>query len=141
MSIVIPQSTYEPIAPGIYTGKITQIEAQDGQFGPQLKFTFQLDPFEGYEAGKQQHAWCSQKFNAKTKLYAWTQAVLGKLPPDYAFDSDDLIDKQVTLVIGNRYSGDGNQLFDFVESVKPRQQKRNPEPVQHELGVSSAIPN
>ena len=139
MSIKIPQSTYEAVEPGVYPGKITDIQEEDGAYGPQLKVYFLLDPFEGYEAGKQLYAWCSKKFSPKSKLYSWTQAIMGRISPDYVFDSDDILEKPVLVVIDNRFSADGSQLYDYVESLKPLPKKRNSE--HSGLGVSATVPN
>jgi len=139
MSIKIPQSTYEALEPGVYPGKITDIQEEDGAYGPQLKVYFLLDPFEGYEAGKQLYAWCSKKFSPKSKLYSWTQAIMGRISPDYVFDSDDILEKPVLVVIDNRFSADGSQLYDYVESLKPLPKKRNSE--HSGLGVSATVPN
>ena len=139
MSIKIQQSTYEAVEPGVYPGKITDIQEEDGAYGPQLKVYFLLDPFEGYEAGKQLYAWCSRKFSPKSKLYSWTQAILGRIPSDYVFDSDDILNKPVMVVIDNRFSADGAQLYDYVESLKPLPKKRNSE--HGTLGVSATVPN
>lgn len=138
MSIKIPQSTYEAVEPGVYPGKITDIQEEDGAYGPQLKVYFLLDPFEGYEAGKQLYAWCSRKFSPKSKLYSWTQAILGRISPDYVFDSEDILNKPVMVVIDNRFSSDGAQLYDYVESLKPLPKKRNSE--HSGLGVSATVP-
>jgi len=138
MSIKIEQSTYEAVEPGVYPGKITDIVEEEGLYGPQLKIFFFLDPFEGYEGGKQIYSWCSRKFSPKSKLYLWTQAILGRITPDYVFDSEDILNKPVMVVIGNRYSADGSQLFDYVESLKPLK-KRNSE--HSGLGVSASIPD
>lgn len=141
MSIKIEQTTYEAIEPGVYPGKITDILEEDGQFGPQLKFIFLLDPFEGFEDGKQLHSWCSRKFSSKSKLYTWTTSILGRLPSDYVFDSDDILNKSILVVVDNRFSTDGSQLYDFVESLKPLPKKRNPEQgTQGTLGVSASVP-
>ena len=139
MSIKIQQSTYEAVEPGVYPGKITDILEEDGIYGPQLKVFFHLDPSEEYEDGKQLYAWCSRKFSPKSKLYLWTQAILGRIAPDYVFDSDDILNKGVMVVIGNRYSADGSQLFDYVESLKPLPKKRNSE--RGGLVVSASIPD
>ena len=138
MSIKIQQSTYEALEPGVYPGKITDIQEEDGAYGPQLKVYFHLDPTEDYEEGKQIYAWCSRKFSPKSKLYTWTQAILGRITPDYVFDSDDILNKPILVVVGNRENADGSQVFDYVESLKPLPKKRNSE--QGTLGVSASVP-
>ena len=138
MSIKIPQSTYEAVEPGVYPGKITDIQEEDGAYGPQLKVYFLLDPFEGYEGGKQLFSWCSRKFSPKSKLYSWAQAILGRITHDYFFESEDILEKPVLVVIDNRFSADGSQLYDYVESLKPLPKKRNSE--HSGLGVSASVP-
>ncbi len=73
MGITVKQTRIETLPEGVYEAIIAKIEAADGQFGPQLKFTFELTEPEG----KTLTGWCSQSFNVKSKLYAWTRAALG----------------------------------------------------------------
>ena len=119
MSVKIERTKYEPIPEGIYPASIVAIDLDDtSEYGSQLKFKFQLDPFEGYESGKELHAWASARFSPKSKLFKWTQSILGNVPDDYGFDSDDLMNKRVLLVIGRNVKPDGTE-FDKVESIKP----------------------
>ena len=133
MSIKIQQTKYKPVPQGIYAATVENIEAESGQYGPQLKFTFKLDPFEGYEDGRQMLAWCSQKFSPKSKLYIWTSALMGKIPDDYTFDSDDLINKKCLLVIGQRTSSNGGE-YDHIEKIKPLRPQKSLEDVNQSLG-------
>jgi len=73
MSITIHQTFFELIPTGRYLAKIVAIEALDGQFGPQLKFTFKLPPNEQGES-RTMLGWASRKFNNQSKLYEWTKA-------------------------------------------------------------------
>jgi hypothetical protein len=119
MSVRIERTKYEPIPIGIYPASIVAIDLDDtSEYGSQLKFKFLLDPFEGYESGKELHAWASARFSPKSKLFKWTQSILGNIPDDYAFESDDLINKRVMLVIDHNVKPDG-AVFDKVESIKP----------------------
>jgi len=45
--------------------------------------------------------WCSQSFNVKSKLYAWTKAAFGgrDIPPDWDLDCDKLLNREVLLVV------------------------------------------
>ena len=52
MTIKIDQTKYEPVPTGRYSAKIVDIEETEGQFGPQLKFTFELPPDEDGENRK-----------------------------------------------------------------------------------------
>lgn len=119
MSVKIQRTKYEPIPEGIYPATIMTIDLDDtSEYGSQLKFKFLLDPFEGYESGKELMAWSSARFSPKSKLFKWTQSILGNIPDDYNFDSDDLLNKRVLLVVGRNIKPDGGE-FDKIESIKP----------------------
>lgn len=66
--VTIEQEYYEPIPTGKYPAKIKTIEEADGQFGPQLKFTFDL-PTNENDDPRTLLGWTSQKFSNKSKLY------------------------------------------------------------------------
>ena len=122
MSIKIEMTKYEAVDPGIYPGKITSIDEEEGKFGPQIKFTFELETDNGDQ--KTLIGWTSKRFSKKSKLYSWTTSLLGVLPDNYTFDSDDLIGKEVLLVVGLRHGTDGVTLFNSIESIKPMNQKK-----------------
>jgi hypothetical protein len=131
MAVQLPQTKYEPIPEGVYPATIVDITLDDTSvYGSQLKFKFLLDAFEGYENGKEMIAWAGAKFSPKSKLFQWTQAILGKkIPEDYDFNSDDLLDKRILLVIGRNIKPDGRE-FDKVEGIKPlREAAAKPAPI------------
>ena len=141
MSIKISQSRYEPIPSGIYQAKIEAIEPENGIYGPQLKFKFVFASLEGFQEGKFLHAWCSQKFTPKSKLYSWTASILGKIAPDYIFDSDDLLNRDVMVVIGQHMGSDGVTLYDIIEAIKPVSTTESPksaEEINQQLGEAEA---
>lgn len=113
--ITVKQSKYDPIAAGKYVAKIGELEEESGDYGPQIKFNFDvLDPAGG--ANKAITGWCSMKFNPKTKLYLWMQVIMGDIPGDYEFDSDDVVGKKVYLNI-IEVPGD-NGVFNKIESIE-----------------------
>lgn len=118
MTIRIEQTIYEPVPTGRYSAKIVEIAESDGQFGPQVKITFELPPDEHGET-RTIYGWCSQKFSSRSKLYDWTKAALGGGPieRDYTFSSDELIGKKVTLSITEENGDLG--LFNKISSVLP----------------------
>lgn len=118
MGIEIPQTKNEVIPVGEYPATIDNIEDADGQFGPQLKFTFSIA--SGPYADKVLSAWCSKSFNVKSKLFAWTKAVFGgvDIPEDYNFDSDQLVGQKVMLTVIKKQSPDGAE-YNKVDSVSP----------------------
>jgi hypothetical protein len=98
MTIKIVQTVVEVLETGKYPAKIASIEEADGQFGAQLKFSFELPNPKGGE-NKILVGWTSQKFTPSSKLYLWTEAAFGAITRDYEFNSDDLLGKKVTLVV------------------------------------------
>ncbi|MFC2052842.1 hypothetical protein ACFLV7_00890 [Chloroflexota bacterium] len=118
MSITIEQTVYEPVPTGRYSARIIEIAESDGQFGPQVKITFELPPDEHGET-RTIYGWCSQKFSTRSKLYEWTKAALGGEPIDriYTFDSDDLVGKKVTLSVTEENGELG--IYNKISSVMP----------------------
>ena len=108
MEITIEQVYYEAIPTGKYPAKIKEIEEADGQFGPQLKFTFELQPDENGEH-RTLLGWASKKFSNKSKLYAWTRAAMGgnTIDRSYTFKSGDLLGKYVHIVVVEEESDNG----------------------------------
>ena len=136
--VTIEQTYYEPIPTGKYPAKIKEIVEADGQFGPQLKFTFELQPDEDGE-NRELSGWTSQKFSNKSKLYKWTKAVFGGNPVDrsYTFKSEDLIGGMVLLTVVERESEDG-EIYSKVDGLsayqKPSQQPSQPPAPPEYLG-------
>ncbi|OGO27116.1 MAG: hypothetical protein A2W33_07045 [Chloroflexi bacterium RBG_16_52_11] len=124
MTITVERTHYEAIEAGVYQAKIADVEdVPDGQFGPQLKFTFLVD---GFEPEVKLLAWASKKFSDKSKLLKWTEAALGRLPADAAFDSDLLIGKSVQLnvILKTTASGEVNRVDDVLPLPRPVNQQR-----------------
>lgn len=114
MSVRIAQTATVTHPLGEYEAEIGAINEVEGQFGPQLKFTFMLDDPEGNVVSLP--GWTSMIFSSRSKLYGWTQAALGgdKIPREYNFNSDDLIGKSVLLTLTVHQREDGstyNKIF------------------------------
>ena len=90
----------------------------NSQYGPQLKIRFMLEDVPSHENGKELSTWCSAKFSPKSKLYRWTNSILGRIPEGYDFNSDDVLNKKVLVSIGRKIGSDG-QEYDRIEDVKP----------------------
>ncbi len=127
MSIKVEQTHNVCIPVGEYPAQITSIEETDGQYGPQLKFTFTISGGE-YQSTTIT-GWASRTFSEKSKLYAWTKAAFGgvEIPPDYNFDSDAVLKRRVTLVIIKRASDDGAE-FNKIDAVLPLKKPTPPRP-------------
>lgn len=131
MAITIAQTVFETIPCGRYPAKIVAIVEEVGQFGPQLKFRFELPKGEGGSA-RILYGWTSKKFSNQSKLYDWTRAALGGAPidPNYVFNSDDLIGKKVFITVLEEQSDRG--AFNKIQSMFPYQPKTQqaPPPLQ-----------
>lgn len=123
MSLVINQTRYELLPVGEYVAAISAIEADDGKFGPQVKFEFEIQ--NGDYAGQTLLAWASAKFSPRSKLYGWTRAAFaGDIPPDYDFKSDDLLGRNVLVTVVVRPNEEGAE-FNRVENIRPYRPKRH----------------
>lgn len=103
---------------GTYTATVASIEPTEGQFGPQLQWDFRL------EDGSSQRAWCSTSLSPKSKLFAWSRALLGEVPD--TLDTDDLIGLPCRLSIVLKTKDDGSEFnkVDAVLAPKPGQKRR-----------------
>lgn len=117
MGIYVEQTVYEVLPTGEYPASINQIEEVEGQFGDQLKFEFAIQG--GEHDGTTLLGWASKKFSNKSKLYKWTKAAFGAdIPPNYDFDSDDLLDRKIVLTVVVNTKDDGSE-FNRIETVRP----------------------
>jgi hypothetical protein len=131
MGYTIELRHIDVIPAGEYPAKITNIEKDDGRFGEQLKFTFNLQPGDNGER-RELIGWTSYVFSTRSKLYKWVRAALfdgGQIPRGYVLDTDDLLGKPVILVVTKKLSEEGDE-FNKVDDVLPyRQQEPPPEPM------------
>lgn len=99
MGITIKQTRSVTIPPGWYRGIVMGITEVEGEYGPQLEWTFMLDGFED----KLIRAWTSTIFSPQSKLFSWVEAVFAKtIPPSYDLDTDHLLGKAVDVRLEER---------------------------------------
>jgi len=123
MGIKIEMTKYEPIPAGVYVAQVGNVEEAEGQFGSQLKIRFDLlDPdFDD----RSLTGWTSCKLSPKSKLWAWTKAAIFSghdIPDGWSFDSDELLDKRVQIVVSAERGSDG-EVFNKVKDVLPLRQR------------------
>lgn len=112
---VIQQTVYEVLEAGEYGATVSQIETADGQYGPQLKWQFSL------EGDRRLSAWTSQTFSAKSKLWKWTAAALGRdIPRGYTLDTDFLIGRPVRVIVTVTPGRDGEDYNRIGDVLPPR---------------------
>ena len=115
MAVILEQEQIVIIPTGDYRARVDWVEEVEGQFGPQLRFEFELvdEPWEG----KALMGWASAKINRRTKLYKWTRAILGRtIRESEPFNSDKLVGKECRLSILVELRDDGSE-FNKIASV------------------------
>ncbi len=116
MAIKINQTTYELVPTGEYPAVIDDVEYSDGKFGQQLRFRFAL---QGQYQGRILSGWTSPTFSPNSKLYGWVRSALGggPIPKGQEFNSDEIIGKQVILVVVQKVGENGP--YSRIEDVRP----------------------
>lgn len=139
MGITITQTAGTVIPTGEYPAKIVSIEETTGQFGPQLKVKFMLSGAPDID-GTTTSAWYGQTFSPKSKLFALAVAAFGgrAIPATYNFNSDDLLNRSVRVVVVEKQKPDGS-TFSKVDSVKPAK-SANGTPAQAAQAAPSPVP-
>ena len=116
MPIIIEQAQYTIVPTAEYKARIVEIDEDEGQFGPQVKFSFII--LGGEYDGQTLLGWCSAKFSSQSKLYHWTRAAFSAdIPTDYSFNSDDLLNRKVALTVVIKQKDDGSE-FNRIEDVR-----------------------
>ena len=116
--VTCEKTIYEALPAGTYPAQLVAAEEADGQYGPQVKLTFEIT--SGELAGKKLLAWASLRYSEKTKLYGWTRAILGHAPE--WFDSDDLLHKPCRIVVSEKLGDGGDVIHNKVDNVLPARQ-------------------
>jgi hypothetical protein len=109
---------------------IDTLEQTDGQFGPQVKFTFKDDTshLEETDGETMLTAWSSAKYTEKTKLFKWARAALGaEFNPDVDFQASKMTGKRVLLSVEKHISATGTE-FNKVGEVMALPRVKKPQP-------------
>ena len=110
-SFKIPKKTITLIDDGVYQATIESMEKGAGNYGEQIKFTFNL----GNDCKLM--GWTSTNYSEKSKLFGWAKSVLGDtFDPKADFDTDWLLGKRVLVQVSKRMGNDGN-TYNKIESV------------------------
>jgi hypothetical protein len=104
------------IPTGEYMAAVLSADVEAGQYGPQVRFNFQIE--DGPAAGQLVTAWASARFSSTAKLYRWAAALFGQsIPGDYDLDTDHLIGRRCRLTVVEKERPDGS-TFAKVEAVR-----------------------
>lgn len=91
-------TVHETIEMGAYDARVKSVEDVEGQFGPQVKFVFEL--VGGDYDGQTLWGWCSATYSTQSKLYDWTKAILfgGNAPPlGHILNTNDFVGRPVRI--------------------------------------------
>lgn len=107
MKLEVTDSGFEPHDEDRwYAGTLLKIEPDEGQFGPQLKWTLDLDEDDDE---REQFAWCSQKLSPKSKLFKWIKGLTGRKPTvGEVIDVDQFASMRVACMFEQYLDGEGN---------------------------------
>lgn len=119
------QVIHETLPAGQYPAKITDIELdEDGQFGPQFKFIFNLPTGEDGEK-RALTGWTSDVFSNRSKLYSWCRVAVFNgedVPRDYILNTDDFLGKYVFRLVTVEKREDGTK-FNKIKEMMPYHQQ------------------
>ncbi len=112
------------LEPGDYPAIITEIDETTGEYGPQFQFQFVVLDKEGEQTDQEIRGWASAKWGEKTKLYKWSQAILGKRcpKPGEPMDTAKLLNKRCDLrVVEKMSSQPGGGMRSSIAEIYPYQ--------------------
>lgn len=114
------------IIEGLYWSKINTVEATEGEYGPQVRFEFDLGEVRDVE-GNVEHrtlqGFTSQKLSPggkfpMSKLWRWALAM--GLDPEAGFETSDLLERQVLLKVTIEPKKSDGTMINRVDIVRPQ---------------------
>jgi hypothetical protein len=110
---------YEPLPPGLYVGKLSDIEPRESATGEYRRWRW--DILEGPYAGRRVYANTSTNFGPQAKARQWVENILGReLEAGEQIGVEDLLGGKHHLMIEN-VKRDG-RTFDNVSAVHRHQE-------------------
>ena len=100
---------------GQYPAQVKEISAEEGQYGAQYKYVFEIS--DGDYEGTNLWAWSSQKFSAKSKLKKWAMAATQQtFASGDQFYPSSMAGKPVQIVVLVEQNEDGGE-YNKIKSV------------------------
>jgi hypothetical protein len=117
---------YDPLATGEYDARLVSIEAVDGQYGTQVRFTFELT--DSAHSGRRLTAYARLSDSVKGKLAQYVGALMGRpLQAGEFIDWQILLNRTCRLVVLKAVKPDGT-TYNKVEGVLPAPAQPTPAP-------------
>ncbi len=140
VTLTAEKQEFEVIPTGEYLAAFTDYEEETGQYGEQIKITWEIEKPAKY-AGKKRLDWCNKKLSkgAKTsKLWNRVEALMNRpIEIGEDVDLDSLIGRDVVLVIVEETKDDGTPNAKIASVKAYKRQEAFPKP---EAGKPAAKP-
>ena len=105
---------YEPLPPGLYVGKLLDIESRESENGEYRRWSWEI--LEGPDAGRNVYANTSTNFGPQAKARQWVENIFGrKIEAGEQIGTEDLVGGKHHLMVEN-VTRDG-RVFDNVSAV------------------------
>ena len=105
---------YEPLPPGLYVGKLLDIESRESANGEYRRWSWEI--LDGPYAGQRVYANSSTNFGPQAKARQWVENILGReLEAGEQVGTEDLVGGKHHLMVENA-KRDG-RTFDNVSAV------------------------
>jgi len=105
---------YEPLPPGLYVGKLLDIEPRESANGEYRRWSWEI--LEGPHAGSKVYANTSSNFGPQAKARQWVENIMGReLEEGEQVGAEDLVGEKHHLMVEN-VKRDG-RTFDSVSAV------------------------
>lgn len=128
---------------GVYVARVKSLEEDDGQYGAQIKFTFEIrevlacdDDDPERWIGEEKWGWCSDILTPNSKLFKWSRQILGgDFDIGDELNLDDMLGKTVRITVGENKNG--NLAITDLAAHRPKKaakaRKPAPEPEYDEF--------
>ena len=118
---------YEPVAPGLYTARLEQIEEATSQHGTYYRWCFVIQD-AGEQAERKVYANVSDKFGPQSKARRWCEQMVGRaIRKGERFDTDALLGRSYHIMVSNTPEDERGRVFDNVDNVHRIRPKAEPE--------------
>lgn len=129
--MIIQPSLNTPLPEGWVNARIQGYEEAEGQYGPQIRWTFNLGrvaDVNGDVDDRTLTGYTSQKLSSKSKLWAWAKAA--GLDPSQGVDLDQMVGQLVAINVTIRKGDDGGQYNKIESLTKPMPSQNGTAPPQ-----------
>jgi hypothetical protein len=132
MTLRMRAQEHEPPEPGIYHARLVDVQEGEGQFGPFVKWFFELLE-EGYgDQTIRGQSSIPETFTSATKTWQWAQSIRGRIiQPGEEIDLKGLIGNECMLTLGHKETDHG--IFATVGAVNPVRRKKPTPPQPSEI--------